>query len=252
MALALAWGAGGSSAVSPSRSQMTVMGLLRRRQRAAYLLLAADGGVRERPCLGPAGEEGEGEEGPRDGDRPSLRVHVSVLLRPWAGEPAGGLSWARCVCVGLSGGVSRERVRWKRGSVVRSSSAADMRKLFSERLPFFSSRALKVSLLVADLRRLRWMELCCRANEPPEGEGGGGVSPRPGTAPAVGVTGGEGEWPRERSSSDSRRPRTFRLDLQRRGDEERSERRFTTHTHTHAKLGALHTHTTKHMSIKQH
>lgn len=199
-----------SAPVSPSRSQMTVMGLLSRRQRAAYLLLAAEGGVRERPSLGPAGEDGE--EGPRDGDRHSLRVHVSVALRPCAGEPPGGLSWAPCACVGLSGGVSRERVRWKRGSVVRSSSAADMRKLFSERLPFFSSRALKVSLLVADLRRLRWMELCCRGNEPP----GEGVRPRLGSAPVVGVTGGEGEWPWERSSSDSRRPRTFRLDLPRR------------------------------------
>lgn len=34
---------------SPSRSQMTVMGLLRMRLRALYLLLAAEGGVRERP-----------------------------------------------------------------------------------------------------------------------------------------------------------------------------------------------------------
>lgn len=37
------------SASSPSRSQITVIGLLRIRQRALYLLLAAEGGVRERP-----------------------------------------------------------------------------------------------------------------------------------------------------------------------------------------------------------
>ena len=45
---------------------ITVMGLLRRRLRALYLLLAAEGGVRERPYLIPPkdmGEEGdEGEE----------------------------------------------------------------------------------------------------------------------------------------------------------------------------------------------
>ena len=122
------------------------------------------------------------------------------------------------VCVGLS-------VLWQRGSVERSSSAADMRALPSGRLPFLSSRALNVSLLVADLRRLRWMGLCCRDNDPAEG----GVSPRPGTAPAVGVIGGEGAWPCERdSSSDSRRPRIFLLDLWGRG----GVRRDTTHTHT--------------------
>lgn len=51
-----------------------------------------------------------------------------------------------------------ERVLWERGSVVRSISAADILKLVSERLPFFRSRALKVSLLVEDLRRFRWIE----------------------------------------------------------------------------------------------
>lgn len=41
------------SASSPSRSQITVIGLLRIRQRALYLLLAAEGGVRERPYFDP-------------------------------------------------------------------------------------------------------------------------------------------------------------------------------------------------------
>lgn len=77
-----------------------------------------------------------------------------------------------------------------------------MRKLVSERLPFFSRRALKVSLLVGDLRRLRCMEPICRGKEEVE----------PGAIP-VGVTGGD-SGPRERSSSDSLRPRTFRFDLE--------------------------------------
>lgn len=84
-----------------------------------------------------------------------MRAHSSgaLLLRP--GEAQG-----LCGVVGDDGeeGGSREdseRVLWKRGSVQRSMSAADIRKLVSERLPFFRSRALKVSLLVADLRRLR-------------------------------------------------------------------------------------------------
>lgn len=86
--------------------------------------------------------------------------------------------------------------------MLRSISAADMRKLVSERLPFFSRRALKVSLLVADLRRLRWMELVCRDKE----------EVKPGVIP-VGVAGGD-KGPCERSSSDSLRPRTFRFDLE--------------------------------------
>lgn len=86
--------------------------------------------------------------------------------------------------------------------MLRSISAADMRKLVSERLPFFSRRALKVSLLVADLRRLRWMELVCRDRE----------EVKPGVIP-VGVAGGD-KGPCERSSSDSLRPRTFRFDLE--------------------------------------
>ena len=40
----------------------------------------------------------------------------------------------------------------------RSISVADILKLVSERLPFLRRRALKVSLLVEDFRRLRWME----------------------------------------------------------------------------------------------
>lgn len=47
------------SASSPSRSQITVIGLLRIRLRALYLLLAAEGGVRERPYLKPLIEKGE-------------------------------------------------------------------------------------------------------------------------------------------------------------------------------------------------
>ncbi len=47
------------SASSPSRSQMTVIGLLRIRLRALYLLLAAEGGVRERPYLDPLIEKEE-------------------------------------------------------------------------------------------------------------------------------------------------------------------------------------------------
>lgn len=50
------------SANSPSRSQITVIGLLRIRQRALYLLLAAEGGVRERPYLNPLIEK-DGEVG---------------------------------------------------------------------------------------------------------------------------------------------------------------------------------------------
>lgn len=69
---------------------------------------------------------------------------------------------------------------WERGSVERSISVADILKLVSVRLPFFRRRALKVSLLVEDLRRLRWMEPDWRGEED--------------TAtgdPAVGVAGGD-------------------------------------------------------------
>lgn len=44
---------------SPSLSQMTVMGLLRIRLRELYLLLAAEGGVRDRLYFGPSIEEGD-------------------------------------------------------------------------------------------------------------------------------------------------------------------------------------------------
>lgn len=54
------------SVSSPSRSQMTVMGLLRILLRALYLLLAAEGGVRDRPYFSPLmekdGEVGEDRE----------------------------------------------------------------------------------------------------------------------------------------------------------------------------------------------
>ena len=97
-----------------------------------------------------------------------------------------------------------ERVRWKRGSVERSISAADILKLVSERLPFLRRRALKESLLVEDLRRFRWMEPAWRDRD--------AVVPGDG---AVGVEGGDwGRLPdRDFSSSDSLRPRTFRFDL---------------------------------------
>ncbi len=87
----------------------------------------------------------------------------------------------------------------------RSISAADILKLVSERLPFFRSRALKVSLLVEDFRRLRWMEPVWRGKEDTD----------PGDMP-VGVTGGDCGWFPERdfSSSDSLRPRTLRFDLE--------------------------------------
>lgn len=86
----------------------------------------------------------------------SFRGQSSGTLLQRPGE-AQGLSRPVAGEVG-SREVSRDRVLWNRGSVVRSISVADMRKLPSERLPFFSSSALKVSLLVADLRRLRWIE----------------------------------------------------------------------------------------------
>ena len=79
------------SAHSPSRSQITVMGLLRRR-RALYLLLAADGGVRERPYLDPpCGDEYEGEHG--DDEYGSV-LHSSgaALLAPPPTPPTG--EWA--------------------------------------------------------------------------------------------------------------------------------------------------------------
>lgn len=58
-----------------------------------------------------------------------------------------------------------------------------------------------MSLLVEDLRRLRWMEPVCRGT----GDVKAGAIPE-------GVTDGD-KGPCERSSSDSLRPRTFRFDL---------------------------------------
>ena len=81
---------------------------------------------------------------------------------------------------------------------------ADILKLVSERLPFLRRRALKVSLLVEDLRRFRWME--------PELRGSDDTDPGDNS---VGVEGGDCGWlpARDFSSSDSLRPRTFRFDL---------------------------------------
>lgn len=145
------------SASSPSRSQITVIGLLRILLRALYLLLAAEGGVRERPYFIPLIEKDEvGEERAKA----SHRFQSSDDLFPRPGEAQG-----LCGAVGEEGeaaggsNADSERVLWKRGSVERSISVADILKLVSERLPFFRSRALNVSLLVEDFRRLRWMEL---------------------------------------------------------------------------------------------
>lgn len=167
------------------------MGLLWMRFRTPYLLLAAEGGVRLRPYLVP-------EKDRLRGMRPSFLAHSSWALRFLLGEQLDGLS-------GVSGAGS-DRDRWNRGSVFLSISAADMRALASERLPFFSSRALKLSLLVLLFRTLLWMDPTCF------GEAKLGVAP-------VGVTGGEGEWFREWSSSESFRPRTFLLDLREHGDQ---------------------------------
>lgn len=66
----------------------------------------------------------------------------------------------------------------------RSISAADILKLVSERLPFLRRRALKVSLLVDDLRRLRWMDPDWRGSDDTSGDTGPGDTP-------VGVVGGD-------------------------------------------------------------
>lgn len=155
------------------------------RLRTLYLLLAAEGGVRDLPYLVP-------EKDMLLGIRPSLLAHSS---------------WARLLLLGEQMAELSERseeasvfVRWNRGSVFFNISAADMRELVSQRLPFFSSRALKLSLLVLLLRTLLWIDPACLRVD------------KVGEAP-VGVTGGDGEWLRVRSSSESLRPRTFLLDL---------------------------------------
>lgn len=173
------------SASSPSFSQIAVIGPLRMRLRLLYRLLAAEGGVLERPYL---------EDimlGESRGKAPSARAHSSaaLLLRP--GEVQGA-----------SSSEGSEPGLWRRGSVHFSISVADMRKPGSVRLPFFRSRALKLSLLVVERRRLRWMKPVWRDRE----------AGRLGQAP-VGVTGGEGGEMRERSSSESPRPKTFLFDL---------------------------------------
>lgn len=113
--------------------------------------------MRERPYFNPLIVKG-GEVG-EDIAKASQRLHSSVILLPRPGEVDG-----LCGIVGDEGeaaggsNADSERVLWKRGSVERSISVADIRKLVSERLPFLRRRALKESLLVDDLRRLRWME----------------------------------------------------------------------------------------------
>lgn len=168
------------SAISPSFSQMAVIGPLGMRLRLLYRLLAAEGGVRERPYFRVV----------RRGKAPSVRAHSSCALLLLVGEVH---SPSDCAC--------SELALWKRGSVHLRISVADMRKPDSERLPFLRSRALKLSLLVDERRRLRWMEPVWRGNEV-----------RLGLDP-VGVTGGEGRKLRQRSSSESPRPNTFLFDL---------------------------------------
>ena len=77
------------------------------------------------------------------------RKHPRKVCADYAellGEQFDGLS-------GVSGDGS-DLDLWNLGSVFLSISAADMRALVSERLPFFSSRALKLSLLVLLFRTL--------------------------------------------------------------------------------------------------
>lgn len=180
------------------------MGLLRILLRALYLLLAAEGGVRERPYFSPPVAK-DGEVG-EDREKTSERFHSSTALFPRLGEFKGlcGPREEGDAAAAEGSNSDSERVLWKRGSVERSISVADIRKLVSERLPFFRSRALKVSLLVEDLRRLRWMEPAWRGRQAAD----------PGLI-AVGVAGGEWGLPpaRNLSSSDSLRPRTLRFDL---------------------------------------
>lgn len=141
------------------------MGLLWMRFLMLYLLLAAEGGVLLRLYRGP-------EKDRLRGISPSFLAHSSGALLFLLGEKLDGLS-------GISGEGS-DLDLWNRGSVDLSISAADMRALVSERLPFLSSRALKLSLLVLLFFRLRWMDPTCFGEA------------RLGAAP-VGVTGGEGE-----------------------------------------------------------
>lgn len=126
------------SVTSPSFSQMAVIGPLRMRQRLLYRLLAAEGGVLERPYFRVVSPV------VRRGKAPSIRAHSSGALLLLVGEMHSSSACAHS-----------ELALWKRGSVHLRISVADMRKLDSERLPFLSSRALKLSLLVVERRRLR-------------------------------------------------------------------------------------------------
>lgn len=131
------------SVSSPSLSHITVMGPLGMRLRELYRLLAAQGGVLERPCLEYV------SEGERRGKAPSVRAHSSDTLLLLPGE----------VCKVEKGDEASALNLWNRGSVHFNISTADIRKPGSERLPFFRSRALKLSLLVVEWRSLRWMWL---------------------------------------------------------------------------------------------
>lgn len=185
------------------------MGLLRILLRALYLLLAAEGGVRERPYFSPlAAKDGEVGE---DREKTSERFHSSTALFPRLGEFKGLCGPGEEGDAAGESSSDSERVLWKRGSVERSISVADILKLVSERLPFFRSNALKVSLLVEDLRRLRWMEPAWRGKQAVDP---GLIAVDPGLI-GVGVAGGEWGLPpaRNLSSSDSLRPRTLRFDL---------------------------------------
>lgn len=127
------------SVCSPSLSHITVMGPLGTRLRELYRLLIAQGGVLERPYLEC---EGKGE---RRGRAPSVRAHSSDTLLLFPGE----------VHRDETGDVASTLDLCSRGSVHFNISIADILKPGSERLPFFSSRALKLSLLVAEWRSLR-------------------------------------------------------------------------------------------------
>lgn len=155
------------------------------RLRELYRLLAAQGGVLERPYLECV------SEGERRGKAPSVRAHSSDALLLLPGE----VHWTE------KGEEASVLDLCSRGSVDFNISIADIRKPGSERLPFFRSRALKLSLLVVERRSLRWMELLWRCIQEMLG------------LELVGVMGREEMEARECSSSDSQRPRTFLFDL---------------------------------------
>lgn len=141
------------------------MGLLWIPVRRCTCCLAAEGGIRLRPYLGP--EEGDRLRASSLGHGPSLALLFC------SGNSLAEL-WAQAIWVGS------DLDLWNLGSVFLSISAADMQALVSERLPFFSSRALKLSLLVLLFRTASLNGPTCFWEA------------RLGAAP-VGVTGGEGE-----------------------------------------------------------